>query len=598
MGTVIGIDLGTTNSCVAFLDQGKPLVFANQEGSTTTPSMVAFSDTGEKLVGAIAKRQIISDPENTLYSIKRLIGRKFDSPEVEEAKRFISFPLAETENGDVAVTVKGRTISLPEIQAEILGHMRKVAEQQLGEKVTEAVITVPAYFNDAQRQATKDAGQIAGLNVLRIINEPTAASLAYGLDRTGKNRIAIYDLGGGTFDISILEIGEGVFQVKATSGDTYLGGDDFDQRIMDYFLERFQKTAKFDLSGDKVALQRLKKAAEEAKHILSTEEQTTVSLPFLTITDSGPKHLEINLTRRKLEELVGDLIERTLEPCRQALRDSELKPEDIREVVLVGGQTRMPKIREVVTGFFGSKPQSHLNPDEVVAIGASVQGAVLTGSFKDVLLLDVTPLSLGLETKGGLFTVIIDRNTTIPTRKTLNFTTTEDNQTSVTVQVLQGERKMAADNTSLAKFELVDIPAAPKGFPKIEVTFDIDVNGILSVSAKDLGTGQSQEVKVTPASGLSLEEIDQIVQDARDSAKEDERKKALTLYKNEAEAAIYAAGNLINTYHKDMTTPQKDRLSVLIQNLRSASSGEDQELIQKWLVKLRKATDEILKSFL
>ncbi|MEN2986045.1 MAG: molecular chaperone DnaK [Thermodesulfovibrionaceae bacterium] len=539
MGKAVGIDLGTTNSVVAVVIGGEPVVIPNQEGQRTTPSVVAFTDKGERLVGQVAKRQAITNPENTIFSIKRLMGRKYNSPEVQEARRRLPYKIVEAPNGDAHVEVMGKRYSPPEISAMILQKLKQAAEDYLGEPVTEAVITVPAYFDDSQRQATKDAGRIAGLNVLRIINEPTAAALAYGLEKKKEEKIAVYDLGGGTFDISILEIGEGVIEVRATNGDTYLGGDDFDTRIMDWIIEEFKKQEGIDLKKDRMALQRLKEAAERAKIELSSAMETEINLPFITADASGPKHLLMKLNRAKFEQLVEDLIEKTLEPCRKALSDAGLSPRNIDEVILVGGQTRTPRVQKTVQDFFGKEPHKGVNPDEVVAVGAAIQAAILKGEVKEVLLLDVTPLSLGIETLGGVFTKIIERNTTIPTRKSQIFTTAADNQTAVTIKVYQGEREMAADNKLLGVFELVGIPPAPRGVPQIEVTFDIDANGILHVSAKDLATNKEQSIRITASSGLNEEEIKRMIKEAEMYAEEDKRKRKLAETRNEADNLIY-----------------------------------------------------------
>ncbi|HEX9742532.1 MAG TPA: molecular chaperone DnaK, partial [Nitrospiraceae bacterium] len=539
MGKVIGIDLGTTNSCVAIMSGGDPVVIANAEGSRTTPSVVGITDKNERLVGQIAKRQAITNPENTIFSVKRLMGRKFDSRQVQDAAKRLPYKVVKGSNGDAHVEIRGKQYSPPEVSAMILQKMRQTAEDFLGEKVTEAVITVPAYFDDSQRQATKDAGQIAGLNVLRIINEPTAASLAYGLDKKKDERIAVYDLGGGTFDISILEIGEGVFEVKSTNGDTFLGGDDFDQRVMDWLVDEFKKDQGIDLRKDRMALQRLKEAAERAKIELSSSQESEINLPFITADQTGPKHLVVKLTRAKLEQLVDDLVQRTVEPCKKALSDAGVTAKDINEVVLVGGMTRMPKVMQVVRDFFGKEPHKGVNPDEVVAVGAGIQGGVLKGEVKDVLLLDVTPLTLGIETLGGIFTHLIERNTTIPTKKGQVFSTASDNQSAVTIRVFQGEREMANDNKLLGQFDLVGIPMAPRGVPQVEVTFDIDANGIVHVNAKDLGTGKEQSIKITASSGLSKDEIEKMVKEAQSHTEDDKQRRKLAEARNQADSLIY-----------------------------------------------------------
>lgn len=580
MGKVIGIDLGTTNSCVASMSGGDPVVIANAEGSRTTPSVVAITDKGERLIGQIAKRQAITNPENTIFSIKRLMGRKLRSREVQEASKRLPYKISGADNGDAHVEIRGKRYSPPEVSAMILQKMKQTAEDYLGEKVTEAVITVPAYFDDSQRQATKDAGQIAGLNVLRIINEPTAASLAYGLDKKKEERIAVYDLGGGTFDISVLEIGEGVFEVKATNGDTYLGGDDFDLRIIDWLVDEFKKDQGIDLKKDRMALQRLKEAAERAKIELSSSQETEVNLPFITADASGPKHLVTKLTRSKLEQLVSDLIERTIEPCRKALADAGVNARDLNEVVLVGGMTRMPKVIQTVREFFGREPHKGVNPDEVVAVGAAIQGGVLKGDVKDVLLLDVTPLTLGIETLGGIFTHIIERNTTIPTKKSQIFSTAADNQSAVTIRVFQGEREMANDNKLLGQFDLVGIPPAPRGVPQIEVTFDIDANGIVHVSAKDLGTQKEQSIRITASSGFSKEEIDGMVKDARSHSEEDKQRRKVAEARNQADTLVYGTEKNLQEYGDKISEADKAKITEAIATVRKAMEGNDATAIE------------------
>jgi molecular chaperone DnaK len=580
MGKVIGIDLGTTNSCVSIMSGGDPVVIANAEGSRTTPSVVAITDKGERLVGQIAKRQGITNPENTIFSIKRLIGRKFNTRQVQEAAKRLPYKVTEASNGDAHVEIRGKRYSPAEVSAMILQKMKQTAEDYLGEKVTEAVITVPAYFDDSQRQATKDAGQIAGLNVLRIINEPTAASLAYGLDKKKDERIAVYDLGGGTFDISILEIGEGVFEVKSTNGDTYLGGDDFDLRIMDWLVDEFKKQEGIDLRKDRMALQRLKEAAERAKIELSSSQESEINLPFITADANGPKHLVIKLTRAKLEQLVDDLIQRTIEPCRKALSDAGVAARDINEVVMVGGMTRMPKVIQIVREFFGKEPHKGVNPDEVVAIGAGIQGGVLKGEVKDVLLLDVTPLTLGIETLGGIFTHLIERNTTIPTKKSQIFSTAADNQSAVTIRVFQGEREMANDNKLLGQFDLVGIPLAPRGMPQIEVTFDIDANGIVHVSAKDLGTQKEQSIKITASSGLSKEEIEKMVRDAQSHTEDDKNRRRLAEARNQADSLIYGTEKNLTEHGDKVSEDDKTRIKDAIAAVRTAMEGDDPAAIE------------------
>jgi molecular chaperone DnaK len=580
MGKVIGIDLGTTNSCVAVMSGGDPVVIANAEGARTTPSVVAITDKGERLVGQIAKRQAITNPENTIFSVKRLMGRKFRSKEVQEAIKRLPYKVVEADNGDAHVELRGKRYSPPEISAMILQKMRQTAEDYLGEKVTEAVITVPAYFDDSQRQATKDAGQIAGLNVLRIINEPTAASLAYGLDKKKDERISVYDLGGGTFDVSVLEIGEGVFEVKSTNGDTYLGGDDFDLRVMDWLVDEFRKDQGIDLRKDRMALQRLKEAAERAKIELSSSQETEINLPFITADASGPKHMVIKLTRSRLEQLVDDLIQKTVEPCRKALGDAGVSSRDINEVVLVGGMTRMPKVIQVVKDFFGKEPHRGVNPDEVVAIGAAIQGGVLKGDVKDVLLLDVTPLSLGIETLGGVFTKLIERNTTVPTKKSQVFSTAADNQTAVTIRVFQGEREMANDNKLLGQFDLVGIPPAPRGMPQIEVTFDIDANGIVHVSAKDLATQKEQSIKITASSGLSKDEVEKLVRDAQAHTEEDKKRRKAAEAKNQADNLLYQTEKNLKEHGDKIPAEERTKIEEAVTGLKKAMEGNDPDAIE------------------